>query len=76
MFLNQSFWQAAVMAKPGHTVFGFLSGAVAFFSIPMMLSFIFGMAYLSESAYGGSPTTGIDAVVTGKYNIITITIMQ
>ena len=54
MFVNQSFWQTAVAAKPGSTVWGFLMGGLAYFAVPMAGSFLFGMVYWTLSIDKGA----------------------
>lgn len=45
VFVNQSFWQVAVAAKPGVAVWGFLTGGLIWFIIPVAASYFFGLAF-------------------------------
>lgn len=45
VFVDQSFWQVGIAAKPQHGVWGFLTGAAAYFSLPLAISYALGMAY-------------------------------
>ncbi|ELT93697.1 hypothetical protein CAPTEDRAFT_226021 [Capitella teleta] len=45
VFVNQSYWQVAVAAKPGTAVWGFLAGGIIWFILPVACSFFFGLAY-------------------------------
>ena len=58
VFINQSFWQSAIVARPTSAVWGYLFGAVAWFGIPLMLSFTFGMWYLNGAAMLGTQFNG------------------
>ncbi|KAH3853920.1 hypothetical protein DPMN_096458 [Dreissena polymorpha] len=50
-FVDQSFWQSSVAAKPRQGVLGFLAGGLVWFSIPFALASTMGLGYIALSAY-------------------------
>ena len=50
VFLDQSYWQSSVAAKPKQGVLGFLAGGVVWFAVPFSLGTTMGFAYLAVSA--------------------------
>ncbi|CAL1534239.1 unnamed protein product [Lymnaea stagnalis] len=54
VFVDQSYWQSAVAAKPKQGVMGFLLGGLAWFAIPFSLSTAMGLAYIALSAEQGA----------------------
>lgn len=65
VFVNQSFWTGAVVSKPLHTVWGYIYGAVAWFSLPFMLSLSFGFAYWSLASEEGKHIVSFDQAKYG-----------
>ncbi|ESO83679.1 hypothetical protein LOTGIDRAFT_169159 [Lottia gigantea] len=55
VFVDQSYWQSAVAAKPKQGVVGFLLGGMAWFAIPFTLSTTMGLAYVALSTRQGQP---------------------
>lgn len=52
VFVDQSYWQSAVAAKPSATVKGFLLGGMAWFAIPFVQATTLGLACLTMSGVG------------------------
>lgn len=55
VFVNQGFWLTAISARAPHSVWGYLTGAFVWFSIPFLLSFVLGMGYWKLSVDLGMP---------------------
>ena len=55
MFVDQSYWQAAISSKPGHGVWGFITAGIAWFAIPFATAFTFGMGYWVYSIQMDAP---------------------
>jgi len=53
VFLDQSFWTGASLAKPRHAIWGYLTAGITFFAIPFMLVFTFGMGHWTTSVLQG-----------------------
>ncbi|CAH1784663.1 unnamed protein product [Owenia fusiformis] len=53
VFVDQSYWQSSVAAKPKQGVWGFLSGGMTWFAVPFTFSTSMGLAYLAISAEEG-----------------------
>lgn len=45
VFVDQSFWQTGIAAKPVHSVWGFIVGGLVYFAVPFCSAYAFGMAY-------------------------------
>lgn len=54
-YVDQSYWQSSVAAKPREGVLGFLAGGIVWFSIPFALATTMGLAYIALSARQGQP---------------------
>ena len=52
-FVDQSYWQSSVAAKPRQGVWGFLSGGLCWFSVPFCMATTLSLAYLALSASEG-----------------------
>ncbi|CAD5124232.1 DgyrCDS12527 [Dimorphilus gyrociliatus] len=48
IFVNQSFWQAGISAKPQQGVWSFILGGLCYFPIPFMTGLTFGVHYLAS----------------------------
>jgi len=55
VFVDQSYWQCAVAAKPSQGVWGFLAGGLVWFGVPFCFASTMGLAYLALSQHAGSP---------------------
>uniref|UniRef100_A0A1I8JJT3 Sodium:solute symporter n=2 Tax=Macrostomum lignano TaxID=282301 RepID=A0A1I8JJT3_9PLAT len=55
VFVDQSYWQSSVAAKPKEGVWGFLSGGLVWFAVPFGFATTTGLAYISLSARQGTP---------------------
>jgi len=55
VFVDQSYWQAAISSKPGHGVWGFITAGIAWFAIPFATAFTFGMGYWVYSIQMDAP---------------------
>ncbi|CAG5131507.1 unnamed protein product [Candidula unifasciata] len=53
VFVDQSYWQSAVAAKPKQGVIGFLLGGFAWFAIPFSFSTAMGLGYVALCAEQG-----------------------
>jgi Na+/proline symporter len=52
VFVDQSYWQSAIAAKPSATVKGFLLGGLSWFAIPFVQATTLGLACLALSGVG------------------------
>jgi len=66
VFVEQSFWQCGVAAKPTHGVIGFLGGGLTWFSIPFVFGTTMGLAYLALGEMRGSPLLNDDQISQGE----------
>jgi len=66
VFLNQATWTSAAVARPRHAVCGFITAGLAFFAIPFMTLFTFGMAYWVTSVVAGEIPVGPGVAIEGK----------
>ena len=66
VFVDQSYWQSSVAAKPKEGVWGFLSGGIAWFAIPFTFATTMGLSYISMSVEYGYPLLTDDDVNAGK----------
>ncbi|XP_052271715.1 uncharacterized protein LOC127872425 [Dreissena polymorpha] len=64
-FVDQSFWQSSVAAKPRQGVLGFLAGGLVWFSIPFALASTMGLGYIALSAYQDTPLLSEEEVNQG-----------
>uniref|UniRef100_A0A1I8I9R1 Urea active transporter n=1 Tax=Macrostomum lignano TaxID=282301 RepID=A0A1I8I9R1_9PLAT len=55
VFVDQSFWQSSVAAKPKTGALGFLSGGLVWFAIPFCFATAMGLGYISLSFMQGQP---------------------
>ncbi len=53
VFVDQSYWQSSVAAKPKQGVWGFLSGGMVWFAVPFTFATTMGLAYIALSAQEG-----------------------
>jgi Na+/proline symporter len=51
IFVDQSYWQSSVAAKPKQGVTGFLLGGICWFAIPFGLATTTSLAYIALSAH-------------------------
>jgi hypothetical protein len=54
VFVDQSYWQSSVAAKPKEGVFGFLLGGLCWFAIPFAFASTTGLGYIALSAQQGT----------------------
>ena len=66
VFVDQSYWQSSVAAKPREGMWGFLAGGVVWFAIPFTFASTMGLAYLALSTHAGMPLLSDEEVVQGK----------
>ncbi|XP_053394381.1 uncharacterized protein LOC128555605 [Mercenaria mercenaria] len=64
-YVDQSYWQSSVAAKPRQGVLGFLAGGLVWFSIPFALATTMGLAYIALSAQQGQPLLAENDVNSG-----------
>ncbi|XP_053394386.1 uncharacterized protein LOC128555607 [Mercenaria mercenaria] len=64
-YVDQSYWQSSVAAKPRQGVLGFLAGGLVWFSIPFALATTMGLAYISLSAHQNKPLLAEEDVDIG-----------
>lgn len=55
VFVDQSYWQSSVAAKPKNGVWGFLLGGLVWFAVPFTFATTMGLAYISLSVENGTP---------------------
>ena len=65
VFVDQSYWQCAVAAKPSQGVWGFLAGGLVWFGVPFCFASTMGLAYLALSSDAGAPLLSDDDVNRG-----------
>ena len=66
VFVDQSYWQSSVAAKPRQGVWGFLCGGLVWFAVPFTFATTIGMAYLSISSNNRQPLLDSNDVDKGK----------
>ncbi|XP_071147925.1 uncharacterized protein [Mytilus edulis] len=65
VFVDQSYWQSSVAAKPKEGVFGFLLGGICWFAIPFAFASTTGLGYIALSAQQDSPLLDAASVDSG-----------
>ncbi|XP_070546656.1 uncharacterized protein [Ptychodera flava] len=53
VFVDQSYWQSSVAAKPRQGVWGFITGGLAWFAVPFTFATTLGLAYVALSTANG-----------------------
>ena len=71
VFTDQGFWQISVSAKPGHSVWGFLTGGLIWFAVPIVGAFTFGMTYWSWTVSSGNHIVSEDQAKFGRFYFLT-----
>jgi len=66
VFVDQSYWQSSVAAKPKEGVFGFLLGGLCWFAIPFAFASTTGLGYIALSAQQDFPLLDDDSVDAGN----------
>ena len=66
VFVDQSYWQSSVAAKPRQGIWGFLSGGLVWFAVPFTLATTMGLSYIALSAKEGKHLLSSDDVNAGK----------
>lgn len=66
VFVDQSYWQSSVAAKPKDGVWGFLAGGLTWFSVPFMFATTMGLTYIALGILHGSTLLKDDEVEQGK----------
>ena len=66
VFVDQSYWQSSVAARPKQGVWGFLLGGLTWFAIPFVFSTTMGLAYIALSAEHGGPLLNESDVDAGN----------
>ncbi len=69
VFVDQSYWQCSVAAKPKDGVLGFLIGGLVWFAVPFSFATTMGLAYLCLGAQQGTPLLTREDVAAGKFCI-------
>lgn len=67
VFVDQSYWQSSVAAKPKEGVFGFLLGGICWFAIPFAFASTTGLGYIALSAQQDSPLLDAASVDAGIF---------
>ncbi|XP_060071327.1 uncharacterized protein LOC132551230 [Ylistrum balloti] len=65
VFVDQSYWQCSVAAKPKEGVIGFLLGGICWFAIPFALATTTGLAYIALGTTQNGPLLSVDQVDAG-----------
>jgi len=65
--LNQATWTSASMAKPRHAVGGFIIAGIAFFGIPFMMTFVFGVGEWVNTVVSGEKSVSGKVCQEGKH---------
>ena len=66
VFVDQSYWQSSVAAKPRQGMWGFLAGGLVWFSIPFTFATTMGLGYVALGTYYGEPLLSDAEVSAGK----------
>lgn len=66
IFVDQSYWQSSVAAKPKQGVIGFLLGGICWFAIPFGLATTTSLAYIALSASQNQALLSDSDVDAGK----------
>ena len=66
VFVDQSYWQSSVAAKPKQGVWGFLTGGITWFAVPFTFATTMGMAYIALGAEQGAPLLSDSDVNKGE----------
>ena len=66
VFVDQSYWQSSVAAKPRQGMWGFLAGGLVWFSIPFTFATTMGLGYVALGTYYGEPLLSDEDVSSGK----------
>lgn len=67
MFVDQSYWQSSVAAKPLQGVWGFLSGGLVWFAVPFGFATTMGLSYIALSTINnGESLLTTDEVNAGQ----------
>ena len=69
VFVDQSYWQSSVAAKPRQGMWGFLIGGLVWFAIPFSFATTMGLAYVALGTHRGEPLLTASQVGEGQYNI-------
>lgn len=70
VFVDQSYWQSSVAAKPREGMWGFLIGGLVWFAIPFTFASTMGLAYLALSADAGMHLLTPEQIAQGINAII------
>jgi len=74
-YVDQSYWQSSVAAKPRQGVLGFLAGGLVWFSIPFALATTMGLAYVALSTRQNQPLLSEEEVNQGEWYLKIITVL-
>ena len=66
VFVDQSYWQSSVAAKPRQGALGFLLGGLAWFAVPFSMATTMGLAYVALSTHQGAPLLSPKEVNAGE----------
>ena len=70
VFVDQSFWQSSIAAKPSHGVGGLLAGGLAWLAIPFCAAFAFGMSYWTMALKAGQHIEPEKESLSGQWIIV------
>ncbi|XP_071942432.1 uncharacterized protein [Antedon mediterranea] len=65
VFVDQSYWQSGVAAKPREGMWGFISGGLVWFAIPFTFAATMGFSFLALSSYSGEQLITDDQINEG-----------
>ncbi|XP_072174249.1 uncharacterized protein [Diadema setosum] len=65
VFVDQSYWQSSVAAKPREGMWGFLLGGLVWFSIPFTFASTMGLSYLSLNTHYGTELLSPSEIAEG-----------
>ncbi len=63
IFVDQSFWQSGIAAKPHHSVWGFICGGICWFAVPFVFAYIMCLAYWGMSVDSGTLIFNYDELI-------------
>jgi hypothetical protein len=70
VFVNQSYWQTGITAKPKASVCGFLGAGLVWFMMPWAFGASLGMAYWALSLQQGKQLVNENDALQGMLNIV------
>ncbi len=74
VFVDQSYWQSSVAAKPKQGVWGFLLGGLVWFAVPFTFATTMGLSYIALSARQGDHLLTTEDVNAGQLHAANVSL--